>query len=85
MPLDASVTRFIGRRVQVVTVPGHGWIDKDHNLVAPLPAFFVTISRFWSFRGNERSRTILSTPGRRGRTTATRPGLGRGSAVSALK
>jgi hypothetical protein len=54
MPLDASVTRFIGRRVRVVTVPGHGWIDKDHSPVAPLPEFFVTVARFWSFRDERR-------------------------------
>lgn len=54
MPLDASVRRFIGRRVPVVTVPGHGWIDKDSNAVAPLPEFFVTIARFWSFCGERR-------------------------------
>ena len=54
MPLDASVTRFIGRRVRVVTVPGHGWIDKDYSPVAPLPEFFVTVARFWSFRDERR-------------------------------
>lgn len=37
MPLDASVTRFIGR-VRVVAVTGRGWVDKNSGATVPLPS-----------------------------------------------